>query len=100
MTYASLLALTALFELPAAASLSESADRGRVVLCALLLNMFTHPVAWIACVDLQLPFAAVEGAVIAVEAVGYCLVGALSWRRAAAVALLANGATIGLSFGL
>ena len=68
-------------------------DRSRVWRNALLLNLFTHPLANLAHWQGLLPFLAIEALVVLVEAVGLILLARLSFKRAFAVSAFANAVT-------
>ena len=96
------LALTLAVELPLVA-LAGGPPRGRLVRDALLLNLFTHPLAVLAHRHLAEPgdpwgtaFLAIECLVVLAETGGYRWVSGVSWTRAAGLALLANGVTAAL----
>ncbi len=98
------LLITLAVELPLAAALAGREVRRRVLLVALLLNVFTHPLAVLAMQlvgSSDLPwvplFFVIEAIVIAVEAIGYHLVAGLAWRRAALIAVVCNVTTAALS---
>ena len=70
----------------------------RTALDGVLANLFTHPLAWWLVVHAGDSFAVVEAGVALCEAlVFWCLTGHSVWR-AALLSLVANGATVGLSF--
>lgn len=97
-------ALTLLFELPIVLGLLGSAPpfRNRVVV-AIVANLATHPLVWFFFPRLPLHYpmmvALAElwalGAETAIYAV---LAGAVSWRRAAWISLLANGTSFCLGW--
>ncbi len=94
-------ALTVALELPLASALAPVGQRRRVALDGLLLNLFTHPLAWGAVVGLGWPLLPVEVGVTAAEAVGYRAVSGLGWGRASLVSVLCNGLTtlVGVALG-
>jgi len=96
--YALAVALTLAVEVPLAALLAATRPRHRGAVDAALLNLVTHPLAYLAIQRWAAPFAAVELAVAIAEALGYCLVTRLGWRRALVVSLVCNIATGTLSW--
>lgn len=101
------LALTVGIEAPIATLLGPRDRRRSVARDAALLNLFTNPLAQLAHalwaapgVPWGLPFIVIEVCVVVTEAAGYWWVTRLTWRRAAAVSIVCNGATIGLSLML
>ena len=98
--YLPFLGLTLAIELPIVWLLAARGGRmrSRSVCDGALLNLLTHPLAWLSYAGGFMGFAAVEGAVFAVELVGYRSVTRLSWSRAELVTAFANGLTASLSF--
>lgn len=94
-------AATVALELPLAAALAPPGRGRRVGGDALLLNLFTHPLAWGAVLGLGWPLLPVEVAVTAAEAVGYRAVSGLPWSRAALTSVVCNGLTtlVGVALG-
>lgn len=95
--YATALGLTLAVELPLAVAVAPRDERWHVGRVALLLNLFTHPLAFLAYRERLASFEAVELAVLAAETVGYRVACFAGWRRALGVALLTNGTTAALS---
>ncbi len=90
--------LTVLFEVPIVVA---AGGRGRrLAIDALLANLMTHPVAWLAVVGGHLSFVPTEALVVAAEAVAYRAVSGFTTPRAIALSSLANGVTILLSLVL
>jgi len=100
MHYAVALAATILVEALVLAVLARAAERRRVVSASLFVNLLTHPLAWIAVSRLTVPFAGVEAAVIVAEALLYAWVMPTDLARAALGSLVANGASLSLSWWL
>jgi hypothetical protein len=96
--YALALALTLAVEVPLAALLAATRLRRRAPVDAALLNLVTHPLAYLAIQRWAVPFAAVELAVAGAEALGYHMVTRLGWRRRLAVSLVCNIASGALSW--
>lgn len=103
-TYLLALVLTLAVELPLVAWLAGPTARPRILLDALLLNLFTHPLAVLAVNHLTPPeqpwglaFVGIELGVVTVEALGYRFGTELSWRQALGLSALANTITAALS---
>lgn len=93
LAYLQLLSATLVLELAVAALLAPRAPRDQrraTVLAALALNLLTHPLAtalsWLAGTS----WLALELAVTLAELLGYRALAPLPWRRASALAVLAN----------
>lgn len=80
-----------------AAGLARGGTRGRTALHCALLNLATHPTAWLVVQRGISSWAAAEVAVTAVEALGYRGVTRLSRARALAVSCACNAATAALA---
>lgn len=89
--------VTMTLELPLVAACAPHGMRPRAAIDSLLVNTFTHPLAWLAVAHLPGSWIPVEVAVAATEALAYRLVSGMPWRRAACAAALANGVTAALS---
>jgi len=89
--------LTVSVELPLVAALAPRGRRRRAAADGLGANLLTHPCAWWAVLSAGAPWLLVEAAVSLTETLVYRGVTGMSWPRAAATSLLANGitATIG-----
>jgi hypothetical protein len=72
--------------------------RRRGVEAAISLNLLTHASATLAMLHLQVPFGALELAIVAVELLGFYWLVGLRLRSALGLALVANLATIALAF--
>ena len=94
-------ALTLGVEVPLAVLLAPAGRRGRIAGDAALLNLFTHPLAWLAVHGQGAPLLLVELAVTLVEGLGYWRVTRLAARRAALIAIVCNATTtaIGIAIG-
>ncbi|MCA8973776.1 MAG: hypothetical protein KDC98_03605 [Planctomycetes bacterium] len=91
-------ALTCLVELPIVAAVAPRPLRRRAALDSLAINLLTHPLAWYVSVTDLLAWTPTEVLVAIVEAAAYALVTRMSWPRAMAAAVLANGVTAAMSF--
>jgi hypothetical protein len=91
--YALALALTVLLETALAALLAPRAARRRTAFTAVVLNLFTHPLATLALLHASSPLLGLEVLVAAIEALGYHGAARLSLARALLIALPANAAT-------
>lgn len=91
-------ALTVLVELPIVLAAAPPPLRRRILGDAVLVNLFTHPLAWISIRRFGWSWTGVELAVALTELLVYRRITGLPLRRAAVAALLANGVTAGLSF--
>ena len=89
-TYFLALGVTIAVEIPLLLVCTPSRDRARVWQIALLLNLFTHPLANLAYWEGLAPLLIIEVGVVVVEALGYFLLTPLSLRRSLALAALAN----------
>jgi hypothetical protein len=96
--YGLALALTLAVEVPLAVLVAATRPRHRTAADAALLNVASHPLAYLAVQRWGAPFAGVELAVVAAEAAGYRIVTGLSWPRALAVSLACNLASGALSW--
>lgn len=97
--YLPLLALTLCVEVPLLLWLlaDDPAGRRRMLADGPLLNLVSHPLAYLAVTSGMLTFAWTEAAVVVFEALGFRLVTRLAWGRALRLSAAANGATILLS---
>lgn len=91
-------ALTVAVELPCVALTAGRAKRRRAAGDSVLVNLLTHPLAWLAVGTGTLSFVVTEVLVTAAEAALYRGVTGLSTWRAIVTSCVANGATIALSF--
>ena len=96
--YTALLFLTILVEVPLAVVLAGGTSRRVVLAGAVAVNLFSHPLAHLAWNSAAASYATIELSVGLVEVLGYRLAAGLSWRRAIVLSVLANGATVALSF--
>ena len=96
--YAIALGCTLAVELPVVAVAVPGHRRGFLLAVGLLLNLFTHPLACAAYWTGSVPFTLLEILVIVVEAVGFRLVGRLTWIRATGLAIAANTLTAAMSW--
>jgi len=85
--------LTVAVELPLVTLVAPRGRRRRAAADGLGANLLTHPCAWWAVLSAGAPWLLVEAAVALVEALVYRGVTGLSWPRAAATSLAANGVT-------
>ena len=92
------LALTLAVELAVVAAFAGRGRRRFVLLVALLVNLFTHPLACAAYWDGIASFTTIEILVVAAETIGYRFAARLDWRRAAALAVGANTVTAAMSW--
>jgi hypothetical protein len=90
--------LTVLVEVPIAVVLAPPGRRRRIAGDAVLVNLCTHPFAWLAIRTLGWSWTLVEIGVAATELLFYRHVPRLRWSRAALIAVVANGITAALSF--
>lgn len=90
MRYELALALTLLIEVPLALALVGPGKRRRAAWDAPLLNLLTHPLAWVAYRRVGAPLLLVEVVVTLVEAAGYAWVTGLTARRALLVSSTCN----------
>ena len=90
--------LTCAIELPIVVMCAGAGKRRRAAMDSLAANLVTHPAAWYLVRSMLLPWLAVELAVAAAELLIYRGVTKLSWGRATAAAVLANGVTAAMSF--
>lgn len=90
--------LTCAIELPIVMLCANAGKRRRAGTDSLGANLVTHPTAWYLVRTMMTPWIVVELAVAASELLIYRAVTGLSWRRAGAAAVLANGITAALSF--
>jgi len=100
MRYFPALFMTIALEALVVALLTRRPNRARVVMTSLFVNLFTHPIAWSIVVDEFSSFLAVEAGVVVVETLLYAFVVPMSLRRAFVVSLVANLATIAMTFVL
>jgi len=91
-------ALTVAVELPCVALTAGDGRRRRAAGDSVLVNLLTHPLAWLAVGSGTLSFAVTEVLVTATEAAVYRGITGLSSWRAILTSCVANGATIALSF--
>ena len=98
--YSTALLLTLVAELPLVFFLMGRRRGGAILAHAFLLNLFTHPLVYFAIQTDLVSFTTGEIAVILTEAIGYWLLSLLEFRRALAISLVANLATILLSLVL
>lgn len=87
-------ALTLAIEVPLVAAFAPPSRRCSMAAIAAAAQACTHPLAWLAVVDVQLGWWTVEVTVVVLEAIFYAAAGDLRWRAPVA-ALLANGASAG-----
>ncbi len=92
------LALTLAVELPAAAAVAPRGRRSFLLLVALLVNLFTHPLACAIFWEGTTSFVTIEVLVVMAEAIGYRFVGRLDWCRAVGLAVGANCLTAAMSW--
>ena len=78
--------------------LSPKETRVQLLGVSALLNLFTHPLAYLAAAHYWLPFLQLEALVLIAEAAGYALVGGVKLSRGALLAAAANIPTALLSF--
>ena len=97
MSYWAAFGLTLAVEAPLAALLSGDLRR-RAAFHSLLLNLATHPLAYLALRRGWSSWTLAELLVAASEAVGFAVVTRLGWPRALLVSAACNGATAGLAF--
>ena len=90
--------LTCTIELPIVMMCAGEGKRRRAATDSLAANLVTHPAAWHVVRSMMTPWLGTEVAVTAMELLIYRGVTRLSWRRATAASLLANGITASLSF--
>lgn len=93
-------ALTVSCELPLVALVAPRGLRRRAAVDSIAVNLCTHPLAWLAVQQLDLPWLAVEIAVLVSEVLAYHNVTRMPWLRAVLAATLANVVTASLSFAL
>ena len=98
MNWLEAFALTCAIELPVVALIASRGLRRRAAGDSLAANLLTHPAAWYLVRSAGLPWFAAEIGVAAIELLVYRRVTRLSWLRAAAASLAANGVTAALSF--
>jgi len=96
LDYLPLLGLTIVVELGVAMLLLHSGP-GKIALPLISLNLISHPLATYLVGEDILDWGAAEMAVMVLEGVGYAWATALSWKRAALLALACNGVTATLS---
>ena len=92
-TYSLALAITLGVEIPIARACVARRERPGVTRMALLLNLFTHPLANLAHWEGLLPFLAIEALVMITEALGYFVLAGVPLRRAILVSAIANAVT-------
>jgi len=85
--------LTVAIELPIVLLLAPAGRRRRAAGDACAANLLTHPCAWWAVLSAGASWWLVEAVVALVEAAVYRVSTGLTWPRAAATSLLANGVT-------
>lgn len=90
--------LTVACELPLVAISAPRGLRRRAAGDSVLVNLLTHPLAWLSVTALGQSWLLVECSVIAVEALAYATVTKMPWPRAIAAASLANVVTASMSF--
>lgn len=90
--------ITVACELPLVALCAPRGLRRRAAGDSVLVNMLTHPMAWLAVAALGQSWLWVEAGVLVVEAIAYALVTRMPWPRAIAAAALANVVTASFSF--
>ena len=101
--YVVALTLTIGVEALSVAALADGAPRRRLLLVSLFANLLTHPLANLAFATIAAhtgtttAFAAIETGVVLAEALIYVQIGDCPPKRAAALALVANGASMTLS---
>lgn len=95
--YLKLLALTIVVEWAVVMLLARKAERRRLKVDAVLVNLATHPFAYLAIQNLGMNFFLVEFLVVVVEAVAYRKITRLTWGRATLLSLVSNAVTILLS---
>ena len=100
LPYWAALGLTLAVEAPVAAALAARGRRTRTAGMSVLLNLVTHPAAWLVAPNGLAAWAALELAVTAAEALGYRWFARLGWRRALIVSAACNAATAGLALVL
>lgn len=111
MTQTSALLLTLALEVPVALALAGPAARGatrwrRLLPIAVAASACTHPLLWLADaalarhLDWGARVAALEVAVVGVEAVVYAAAAGLGARRAVLVSVAANGVSLGVGLAL
>ena len=93
MNWATAFALTVAIELPIVMLVAARGRRRRAAGDALAANLLTHPCAWWAVLSAGAPWLLVEALVAATELLVYRTLTRMSWARAAAASLLANGVT-------
>ena len=91
-------ALTVLVELPFAVLLAPRTLRQRIAGDAVLVNLCTHPFAWVAIRSFGWSWTLVEIGVAVAEVLLYRRVTRLRWSRAVLVGFTGNGVTAMLSF--
>jgi hypothetical protein len=91
------LGLTLLVEVLLIALMSPKESRRAYLRAALLLNLFTHPLANLAFWSWPALFIEIELGVLLLETLGYSLVLGLRVPRALFLAVVANGATVAAS---
>jgi hypothetical protein len=91
-------ALTVVLEMPCVVACAPRGMRRRAALDSLLVNTFTHPLAWLAVTSGALSWTATEAAVAVAEALAYRWITRMPWPRAGAASLLANGVSAGSAF--
>jgi len=98
--YVELLLLTLVVESALVQVLAPSGLRRRIALDVVFVNLATHPIGfWLAALRPE-AWLAIEAAITATEAFVYATVTGLAPRRAIATAILANGTTAALGWGL
>jgi hypothetical protein len=90
--------ITVACELPLVAICAPQGLRRRSAGDSVLVNMLTHPLAWLSVTSLGQSWLVVECTVLIVEAIVYATVTRMPWPRAVAAATLANVVTASLSF--
>lgn len=91
-------ALTVAVEVPIAVALAPRSMRRRMALDAFLVNLASHPAAWLLLARGLLDWWSTETLVALAECFAYRAVTGVAWPRAAGIALAANGVTAALSF--
>ena len=100
MNWLEAFALTCAIELPVVVLIAGRGLRRRAAVDSLAANLLTHPAAWYLVRSTGVPWLAAEVVVAAVELLVYRRVTRLTWLRAAAASVAANGVTAALSFVL
>lgn len=99
-SFVPLLALTCAVEAAVVVALAPAKRRVEPALLSMCVNLVSFPLAWLLLASNAVGFWPAELLVVVVEAVAYRLIARVSLGRAAALSMLANGATILVALAL